>query len=226
MIFVTVGTWRFDKLVEAIDRAVGEGRIDRPVLLQIAHGLYVPSHCRYFRQAPSLAPYYQEAELVVAHGGTGTTLEVLERRLPLISVANPDVQDNHQDEFLEALEHVGYVTYCRDLTTLPDLIQRALLDSSPRCLRGRLWMGVSKAVDAFGDSRAETAGPVGRWCARRLREKHAAHELVSIERKIREETAEPAVPHTGACQPEPVGAATNDARVGAPSAGAISPLGR
>jgi UDP-N-acetylglucosamine transferase subunit ALG13 len=186
MIFVTVGTWRFDKLVEAIDRAVAAGKIDRPVLVQIANGLYLPSRCPYFRAAPSLAPYYEQAEIVIAHGGTGTTLEVLERRLPLISVANPDVQDNHQNEFLGALEHEGYVTYCRDLERISDLIQRVVTGGQLPRGKGRLWRGVSKAVEALGSSRTEGHGLVSRWYSRWLKRKHAADGLVEIEQKARE----------------------------------------
>jgi hypothetical protein len=43
---------------------------------------------------------------------------------PLISVANPAVMNNHQHEFLEALEELGLVTYCRNLEDLPALILR------------------------------------------------------------------------------------------------------
>ncbi len=43
-------------------------------------------------------------------------------RKRLISVSNPDVSGNHQHEFLEALEALGLVTYCRDLADLPRLL--------------------------------------------------------------------------------------------------------
>jgi len=123
MIFVTVGTHWFDALVETVDVAVGAGVIRDPVLLQIGYtGRYVPRHCRYLTGAPTLAPFYEQCDLVVGHGGTGTTLEVLMMGKPLISVANPAMQDNHQHEFLDALEGEGWVAYCRDLRDLPAMI--------------------------------------------------------------------------------------------------------
>lgn len=124
MLFVTVGTTYFDELIETVDTAIGLGQlVDPDVVLQIGHGgKYVPKHCRYLRIAPTLLPFYQAADLVVGHGGTGTTIEVLMLGKPLVSVANPHVLDNHQDEFLTAMESEGFVSYCRDLTRVPQAI--------------------------------------------------------------------------------------------------------
>lgn len=131
MIFVTVGSIQFDELVRQIDTAVGRGDITQKVVVQIGNGSYEPVNCQYFRTAPGLDPYYAQAELVIGHGGTGTTLEVLERGLRLISVSNPSMIDNHQNEFLEALDSRGYVRYCRRLSELPQLIQAYLRDPPP-----------------------------------------------------------------------------------------------
>jgi UDP-N-acetylglucosamine transferase subunit ALG13 len=145
VIFVTVGSTHFDDLVRCIDDAVGAGRITEPVVMQIGHGgQYVPRYVsEFFRLAPRLEEFERKADLVVGHGGTGTTLEVLRLGRPLISVANPAVQDNHQDEFLAALEELGLVTYCRDLSMLPGLV------AGPRQARS-LSGPCGLAVDATG----------------------------------------------------------------------------
>lgn len=147
MIFVTVGSTHFDDLVRSIDEAVGAGTIDERVVMQIGHGgRYLPRHVtEYFRLAPRLDDFEREADLVVGHGGTGTTLEVLRHGTPLLSVANPAVQDNHQEEFLLALEALGLVTYCRDLATLPELIAGARV---PRRLNGSSQLAID-AADAL-----------------------------------------------------------------------------
>ena len=125
MIFVTVGTTSFDGLVETVDAAVGNGAIAAPVLLQIgSRARYVPRFCRYFTGAPTLAPFYRSCSLVVGHGGTGTTLEVLMMGKPLISVANPALDGAHQNEFLAALDAQGWVSYCRNLNDLPAMINQ------------------------------------------------------------------------------------------------------
>lgn len=119
MIFVTVGTHWFDELIEVVDSAVGNGEIRHTVLLQIGYGgRYVPKYCQYLTGAPTLVPFYRAAQLVIGHGGTGTTLEVLTMGKPLISVANPAMKDHHQHEFLTALEAEGWAIYCRDLRRL------------------------------------------------------------------------------------------------------------
>ena len=123
MIFVTVGTTDFDDLVRAMDRmapTVGE-----PVIAQTGRGSYRPEHMEHFEFAPSLEPYYQRARLVVAHGGLGTAIEVLQRRLPLIGVSNPDRYDLHQEDLLRALSERGHMIWCRSIQDLPQALQAA-----------------------------------------------------------------------------------------------------
>jgi beta-1,4-N-acetylglucosaminyltransferase len=131
MIFVTVGSIQFDDLVRRIDDQVRTGRIREKVVIQIGNGSYEPASCEFFRTAPGLDSYYANAALVIGHGGTGTTLEVLEKGLRLISVSNPGMIDNHQDEFLEALASRGFVTYCKDHERLPELIETLLARPPP-----------------------------------------------------------------------------------------------
>ncbi len=121
MIFVTVGTTDFDELVRVMDRlapTLGEG-----VIAQIGRGEYVPEHMEHFRFAPSLDPYYSRARVVVAHGGLGTAIEVLERRLRLIGVSNPDRYDRHQEDLLSALEQRGHMIWCHSVEELPRALQ-------------------------------------------------------------------------------------------------------
>lgn len=123
MIFVTVGTTDFDALVEAADRLAAD--LEEEVVIQIGHGRYEPQHARWFRFAPSLAPYYDQASLVIAHGGFGTVTEVLRRGLPLVGVSNPDRYDRHQDQILRAFEEGGHLVWCRNLADLPRAVERA-----------------------------------------------------------------------------------------------------
>lgn len=123
MIFVTVGTTDFDALIKHIDGLAPA--LSEPVVAQTGRGEYVPSHCESFRFAPSLDPYYDQARLVVAHGGLGTAIEVLQRGLPLIGVSNPDRYDRHQDDLLGTLSERGHMIWCRDLDRLQEAIERA-----------------------------------------------------------------------------------------------------
>jgi UDP-N-acetylglucosamine transferase subunit ALG13 len=94
-------------------------------VMQIGHGQYIPNSWPYFRFAPSLDPYYEKATLVIAHGGLATTMEVLTRGVPLVSVSNPDRYDHHQDDLLSTMDKEGYLVWCRHLDQLAEAIETA-----------------------------------------------------------------------------------------------------
>lgn len=123
-IFVTVGSTDFDLLVRAVDSLAPS--LPGTGVMQIGHGVYEPRNWPHFRFAPTLAPYYDRATLVIAHGGLATTMEVLNRGLPLVGVSNHDRADNHQDDLLTAMEQEGYLVWCRDLNKLDQAIHTAL----------------------------------------------------------------------------------------------------
>jgi UDP-N-acetylglucosamine transferase subunit ALG13 len=123
MIFVTVGSTDFEGLIARMDElapALGD-----EVVMQIGLGSYEPRHARYFRFAPSLDHYYDQAEIVVAHGGLGTIVEALERDKKLICVVNPITYDRHQEHLLRTFEAQNYLLWCKDLQHLDEAIQQA-----------------------------------------------------------------------------------------------------
>jgi UDP-N-acetylglucosamine transferase subunit ALG13 len=122
-IFVTVGSTDFDTLVQAVDTLAPS--MDGTGIMQIGGGAYEPRNMPFFRFARSLQPYYDQATLVIAHGGLATTMEVLMRGLPLVSVSNPDRYDNHQDDLLSNMAQEGYLVWCRRLEDLRQAIHTA-----------------------------------------------------------------------------------------------------
>jgi len=120
-IFVTVGSGKFDKLVKAIDQANPK----EDITIQIGNGNYIPKNCKHFRFEPTLEPYYKKADLIIAHGGAGITYETLSKHKKLISVANLDRTDVHQQEILRALSQKGYILWCKNLNNLPAYIKKA-----------------------------------------------------------------------------------------------------
>lgn len=135
-VFVTVGSTDFDALIRVVDNLVPS--LQAQGIMQIGCGQYTPVNMPYFRFAPSLAPYYEQASLVIAHGGLGTTMEVLKRGLPLVSVSNPDRYDNHQEDLLSTMAAEGYLVWCRWLDDLNQAIETAQITplrryQSPKC---------------------------------------------------------------------------------------------
>jgi UDP-N-acetylglucosamine transferase subunit ALG13 len=123
MIFVAVGTTDFDALLQSMDELTSS--LPEKVIMQIGRGKYVPKHCEYFRFAPSLTPYYEQASLVVSHGGLGIVTEVMTLGLPLIAVEDPAQPDRHQRQILCVWEKERHLIWCKDLHKLPQAINHA-----------------------------------------------------------------------------------------------------
>ena len=123
MIFVATGTTGFDVLVKRMDDLAPT--LAESVIMQIGSGQYVPQQAEYFRFAPSLKPYYQQASLVVAHGGMAICLEVLTHGKPLIALSNSDRYDQHQQDILSALASDDFLIWCRHLDDLATELQNA-----------------------------------------------------------------------------------------------------
>ncbi|WP_150051205.1 MULTISPECIES: glycosyltransferase [Methylomonas] len=126
MIFVTVGTTLpFDDLIRLVDEAVGCGAIQDKVICQIGHGAYQPRHCEFFHYSQSLSDYLDQADRVICHGGTGSTLDVVARGKKFVAVANPKGADDHQTQFLARLAKVVPILWTRELSEVLPLLARA-----------------------------------------------------------------------------------------------------
>ena len=122
MIFVTVGTTRFEALIKEVDR-LAANTISEPVLCQIGSGDYEPNHCEYFRFKPSIDDLIAQTDLLISHGGT-TVLTALTTGVPVIAVANTALADNHQEHYLrEIAEHVPLI-WTNDPAEIGPLIEQ------------------------------------------------------------------------------------------------------
>ena len=123
MIFVTVGTTYFDDLIEEVDRLVKTGEIDDDVFAQIGQGQYVPANIKWTNYLSDIYSYYDQADLVICHGGTGTVLELLTRSKDFIAVSNRELPCDHQADFLKALELRDYCACCYDVSELAKMLK-------------------------------------------------------------------------------------------------------
>jgi beta-1,4-N-acetylglucosaminyltransferase len=114
LVFVTVGTTQFDALVEALLRPSALEALAKLGFrqLRVQHGRGAPPRAPAdtrgiaidaYAFKPSLAEDMDEAELVISHAGSGSILEVLGRRKPLLVVVNESLMDNHQAELADEL---------------------------------------------------------------------------------------------------------------------------
>jgi beta-1,4-N-acetylglucosaminyltransferase len=121
MIFVTVGTFKFDELIQKIDALALE--INEKIVCQIGNGIYEPRNVEYFRFAPSLYEYYEKSRIIIGHGGAGTIFELLNFHKHFIGVSSNLVTENHQDDLLKKLSSDQYILWCKDLSELRGFIE-------------------------------------------------------------------------------------------------------
>lgn len=140
---MTVGTTKFDALINAVDSfEVADALVNKgysKLIMQIGSADYKPSelfgygdggndvqlanglHVSYFAFAPSLADYMQAADLIISHAGSGSIFEALRLRKALIAVPNGILMHNHQAELAEHLAKLSYM-FAATPETLPNVI--------------------------------------------------------------------------------------------------------
>jgi UDP-N-acetylglucosamine transferase subunit ALG13 len=126
MLFVTIGNGKFEPLIKEIDRLKEKGIIKDKVIIQLGHGTYKPQHCKWFTFEPNLKKYYDQADLIISHGGPGTVFEILRKKKKLIAIPNRDRTDpNHQVEYLKAIaKETTALIYCDDVKLLAECIHK------------------------------------------------------------------------------------------------------
>ena len=112
MIFVTVGTHeqQFNRLIKAVDDLVADGTIKDEVVIQKGFSDYEPKHCEAHKliSYKDMQKYYDEARVVITHGGPASFMAALERNktpivMPRLKKYDEHVND-HQDHFCREVE--------------------------------------------------------------------------------------------------------------------------
>ncbi|KAG5263392.1 hypothetical protein AALO_G00264360 [Alosa alosa] len=122
-VFVTVGTTRFDELIETmISEDTVKALIDRgytELVLQVGYGSHLPGpeSCSglkldAFRFKDSISDDMKRADLVISHAGAGSCLEALGAQKALLVVINDKLMDNHQLELAKQLHCDSHLLYC------------------------------------------------------------------------------------------------------------------
>ena len=120
MIFVTLGTQKFpfDRLLRQLDALAQQGAITEPVLVQSGYSSYQPRHltCRPFMAREEFVRVMAQAELVIAHGGTGAIVGALKLGKKVLAVPRlakyGEHVDDHQCQIVEAFSATGLLCAC------------------------------------------------------------------------------------------------------------------
>jgi beta-1,4-N-acetylglucosaminyltransferase len=120
-ILVTLGTTRFDSLIEFIDNNILNEDYD--IIMQIADGIYKPKNFKYFNYTEDIDIYYKESDLIICHAGAGTIYQLLEMKKKLIIVPNLDRIDKHQSDISDFMSKYNYALSIENYNELSKIIE-------------------------------------------------------------------------------------------------------
>lgn len=126
MVFLTVGTqsFQFNRLLEAVDRLIGERVIQEAVIAQIGHSTYIPHNYRAypFIDKEEFTQMVRNCDLMITHGGVGTIMEGIAAGKKIIVVPRKKIYqehvDDHQQEIADKFEIIGNICICREIADL------------------------------------------------------------------------------------------------------------
>ena len=131
MIFVTLGTQKFqmNRLVKAADELAEQ--ISEEVFVQKGWSDYVPKHCKYtdFMDVTDYNRQISECSVLVTHAGVGTIVSGIKAGKPVVVVPRMNKYlehvDDHQRQIADAFSSKGCVLCCKEVEDLKGYIEKA-----------------------------------------------------------------------------------------------------
>lgn len=143
MIFVTLGTQKFqmNRLVKAVDEIAGQS--SEEFFIQKGCSDYVPKNCKYtdFMDADEYNRSIAQCSILITHAGVGTIITGINCKKPIIVVPRKNKYaehvDDHQGQIANAFSKKGCVLCCEEVDNLKDYIDKArTFDFKPYELSG------------------------------------------------------------------------------------------
>lgn len=133
MIFVTVGTQDkpFNRLLQAIDKAIENKQILDEVVVQAGYTKYESKNMRILEYVPfeDFEKYVDAAEVVITHGGVGSIISAVKKGKKVIAVARlseyGEHTNDHQLQVIEKMSKEGYIIDGNDLDNIAKSVEKA-----------------------------------------------------------------------------------------------------
>lgn len=130
MIFVTVGSqkFQFNRLLQAIDKLVGDKVITEKVFAQIGYSDYKPKNYGYkeFLDRKEFANMQALADIVITHGGTGAIIGAVKKGKKVIAVPRMakygEHVDDHQFQLIEQFKEMQLIEVCYQMSDLEKIL--------------------------------------------------------------------------------------------------------
>ena len=114
-IFITVGTTKFDSLIEYLDNNLGT---KNDVLFQIANGEYHPKNFKFINYTTKIDQLYKEYDYIITHAGSSSIYKLLNLRKKMIVIPNLERADNHQLDIADFVDTHNYAICCQDFKSI------------------------------------------------------------------------------------------------------------
>ncbi|MBY5978958.1 PssE/Cps14G family polysaccharide biosynthesis glycosyltransferase [Ferrimonas balearica] len=122
-VFVTVGTTRFDALVQACDQLAATS--EHEFVVQHANPDLMLNHARGQVFFDDVAERYAAADVVITHAGAGSIFRLLEMGKTIIVVPNFERIDKHQSDIARYVEENQYALVCWAPEALAVMLRKA-----------------------------------------------------------------------------------------------------
>lgn len=133
MIFITLGTQDkpFNRLLEAVDKAIDEGLITDEVVVQAGCTKYESKNMKVFDLIPmdDFDELMKKTDLLITHGGVGSIITGLKKdkiviAVPRLAKYGEHVND-HQLQIIERFNEAGYIIGIKEMDELPEALNKA-----------------------------------------------------------------------------------------------------
>lgn len=121
-VFVTVGTTRFDSLIEFIDNNFANDKYN--IIMQISDGRYKPKRFESFQYSDNIDEIYNNSEIIITHAGAGSIYKLLELRKKIVIVPNLERKDSHQTDIASFMHNNSYALVCNRFEELPSILEK------------------------------------------------------------------------------------------------------
>ncbi|MDL4838890.1 PssE/Cps14G family polysaccharide biosynthesis glycosyltransferase [Aquibacillus rhizosphaerae] len=133
MILVTLGTHEmpFDRLLKAIEQAKADLNLEEEIIVQSGNTKYNSDVMKMipFVSYEEMNKLYDDARLIISHGGTGSIITGLKKDKRVIAAARlkkyGEHNDDHQLEIIKIFTESGYILEWKEESSLSEVIEEA-----------------------------------------------------------------------------------------------------
>lgn len=132
MVLVLLGTQNnsFTRLLEEVEKNINNGNITDEVIVQAGYTKYQSDKMKIYNLVSSqeMENLVNKADLVISHGGVGSTLQCVKKGKVVIGVPRQkkykEHVNDHQKQLIKSFDEQGYIIGISDVTQLEKALKK------------------------------------------------------------------------------------------------------